>query len=114
RGQRLELAQVLAVQRIGAADGEGHAVQRDRVALRHLVEDVEGAAARVHEVLGEGLEPVHLRPGGEDVAEVDGAQAYAQAEVRKVPAIAHRLRGAIRETAFPSPYVGRDGVGVDE
>jgi hypothetical protein len=86
-GQRLELAQVLAVEGIGAADGHRHPVQHDRVTLRDLVEHVERPSAGVEEVLGEDLEPVHLGPVLQDVAEVDAPQADADAEIRKVEKI---------------------------
>ena len=88
-GQRLQLAQVLEVQGIGAADRHRNAVEGHRVALRHLVQDVEGTAARVHEVFGEHLEPVHFRALAQDRPEVDGAQADADPQVRKSPAVAH-------------------------
>jgi hypothetical protein len=85
--QRLELLQVAAVEGIRAADRHRHAVQHDRIALGHAVEDPERPALRVHEVLGEDLEPVDLRPLLQDVAEVHGPQADADAEVRKVEAV---------------------------
>ena len=59
-GQVLELLEVVEVEGVGAADGEGDAVHDDGVAFGHLFEDVAGPAAGVHEVLGDGLEPVHL------------------------------------------------------
>jgi len=55
--------------------------ETQRVALGDLFEDVARPAAGVHEVFGDDLEPVHGRPLVEDVGEVDGAQADAQAEV---------------------------------
>ena len=87
RGEGLQLAQVLPVQRVGAADGHRDAVQRHRVALGDLVEDPQRAAPGVHEVLRQDLEPVDGRAPGEDVAEVDRAQADADAEVGEIPAI---------------------------
>src|SRR5262249_14391500 len=58
------------------------------------------------------LEPVHPRPLLEDVAEVDGPQADADAEVGEVPAIAQarslpsgamRTRRGRRESLLPLP-----------
>src|SRR5205085_10146538 len=56
-------------------------VQDDRVALRDLLEHVAGPPLRVHEVLADDLEPVHLGLVLEDVVEVDRAEADAEAEV---------------------------------
>jgi hypothetical protein len=64
-------------------------VQHDRVALGDAVEDPERPAAGVQEVLGDHLEPVHLGPLPEDVAEMDGPEADADAEIGKVEAITH-------------------------
>src|SRR6185295_9076197 len=80
-------------------------VERDRVALGDLVEDPQGMAPRVHEVLGEDLEPVHGRAPGQDVAEMDGPQAHSNAEVGKIPAI-HGNSGRSRRDGGPFPFTG--------
>ena len=62
-GQRLQLAQVLAVEGIGAADGHRHAVQRRPDSARRPGRARRaGRPAGVHEVLGEDLEPVDRGP----------------------------------------------------
>ena len=54
----LEAAQVILVQRLDAADAEGHAVLHDAVALEHGVEVVERLAAFDHEIFADDLEEV--------------------------------------------------------
>src|SRR5262249_7594075 len=59
-------SQVGAVQRIGPADGQGHAVEHEGSLLRELLENVERASTRVEEVLRDRLEEVdfgRLRAG---------------------------------------------------
>ena len=59
--QLFELFQVVEVERVGAADRQRDAVHDDGVALGDLLQDVARPAARVHEVLGDDLEPIHCR-----------------------------------------------------
>src|SRR6185295_17722361 len=87
----LEILQVRKVEGVRAADGQGDSVERHRVALHHLVEHVQGPTAGIEEVLGQDLEPVDGWMLGEDVAEVDGAEAYPDPEVRQIPAVGHWL-----------------------
>jgi hypothetical protein len=87
RGKRLQLAQVLEVERIRAADRERHAVHHDRVALGDAVEHLHRTPTRVHEVLGHDLEPVDRRPVLEHVSEVLRAQAEPEPEVGQTEAV---------------------------
>ena len=52
-----------------------------RITLRDLLQDVARTPARVHEVLGDDLEPVDRRVVFEDVIEVDRAQPYAKSQM---------------------------------
>ena len=85
--ERLQLGEIGAIERVGAADRERHAVHRDRVALGHAIEEVQGPPLRLHVVLAEDLEPVDGGGVLEDVCIVHGPQPQADAEVRKREAI---------------------------
>ena len=58
-------------------------MHHDRIALGDLLQHVPRAALRVHEVLGDDLEPVDRRAVLEDVGVVDRPQADAEAEMRQ-------------------------------
>jgi len=62
--ERLQLSQVLAIERRAAADRERHAVQRERIALADPREMVQWRAAGNQVVLGQRLEPVDRRACG--------------------------------------------------
>ena len=49
-----------------------------------LADDGARAPARIHEILGDRLEPVDRRPLGQDLLEMDAAQPEAEAEARQV------------------------------
>ena len=67
--ERRSVAQVRAIERIGAADRHRDAVQHDRIALRGCARGAcSGAAARDEIVLGDHLEPVDARSAGQDLA----------------------------------------------
>ena len=85
--ERFQFAEVIEIERIGAADRQRNAVQHDRILLRDFLEHIARTAARVHEVFGERLEPIDVGLRAEDVAEMNGAQPHADAEVREVESI---------------------------
>ncbi len=79
-GERLHLAQVVAVERIGAADRHRDAVHHQRVALAHAHQVAERLAARHQVVLGEHLEPVDARGLRENGLVVIDPQAESETE----------------------------------
>src|ERR1017187_369050 len=88
-GKRLDLFQVAEVERVDPPDRHRDAVEDDGVALGDAVEDVTGPAARVEEVLGDGLEKVHVRLLRKDVPEVDRAEPDPHAEVGQSEPVSH-------------------------
>ena len=92
-------------------DGAGRSTARTGIGMfDHLVEHVHGAAARLHEVLGEHLEPVHRRPLAQDVAEMDGAQADATYfNSTSNHAIAWRIDGSEFGDTASAIYVAYNG-----
>src|SRR5581483_5674064 len=79
-GERADAAEVVDVERVGAADRQRHPVQRDREVASHALEDRERAPARRHEVLGERLEPVDPRAALRDLVEVTRPEPDAASE----------------------------------
>ncbi len=80
-GQRLDLAQIVLVERVGAADRQGHAVHDHGIVGADAVEPFQRAPAVDQIVLGEDLQPVERRTGRRDLLVVRGAQAEAEAGV---------------------------------
>jgi hypothetical protein len=78
--ERLQLSQVLAVERRAAADRERHAVHRERISLADPREMVQRPAAGDEVVLGQHLEPVDRRACGEDGLVMRDTQAESEAE----------------------------------
>ena len=81
--ERLEPGEIIHVERIGASDRQRDAVKHDRIMLGDLADDGARAAARIHEILGDRLEPVDRRTLGEDMVEMDASEAETEAEARQ-------------------------------
>jgi hypothetical protein len=60
-GQRFQLAQVVEIQGVGAANRQRNAVHHDRISLGQLVQNVPGSSAGIHEVLKDDLKPIDGR-----------------------------------------------------
>ena len=104
--ERPDVIEVLDVQRVHRADGQGYAVEHQRPVPAHGLQNRPGTSTDVQEVLGDDLEPVGPPALLEQVGEVLGAQADAVAEegnhcpeVRK----AHRSRGRAVGKRAPAP-----------
>ena len=74
--QAAQTQQVIRIQPMGGSNGQRNAVQRDRIARTHLVQDAPWPSARNHEILGNHLDKVHRHGGFEKV----GVMRFAQAE----------------------------------
>jgi len=87
-------------------------VHDDAIALGDLFKDVPRPALRVHEVLGNDLEPIDLGLLVEDVREMHGAQADAKAEIgvseTRCDQVSSRTTGFRLHIRPWSPYLGRD------
>ena len=111
-GQSFELGQVGKIQGVGAADRQRYAVHHDRIALGDLGQDAARPALRIHEVLGDRLEPIDRRMVLQNVAEVDRPQTDAQSQIRKpktrqahdMPA---RRRGVRKKEVPGQPIIAR-------
>ncbi len=106
--QRLELAQVLPVEGLGAPDGERDPVLHDGEAVERAAQVVEGQAARGHEVLADDLEPVDACALTliEDLGVVLDAQADTDPQVRGAEARRAGLGGGER---LPGVHAERKG-----
>src|SRR3989338_8852102 len=82
--ERFEAGEILSIEWIGRPDGERHAVQGHGIAGAHLLEDPAGPPAGIHEVLRDGLEPVHPRPLPQDDLVVLAAQTHTATQYRPV------------------------------
>jgi hypothetical protein len=80
RGERRQLAQVLAIERVAAANRERHAVQRDRMGCADALEVMQRTAARDEIILGDRLEPVDAWSPRQDRRVMVGPESEAKAE----------------------------------
>jgi len=78
--ERLELAQILAIERCAAADRQRYAVHRERIALADTHQIVQRPATGHQVILGQHLEPVDRGAGCEDRLIVRDAQSQSEAE----------------------------------
>ena len=83
-GEGFQAFEIGPVERRGGGDGHRHAMHHQRVAFLHAVEHVAGAAAGLHVVLGDDLEPVdgRGRVGLENFGVMLGPEAKAEAKER--------------------------------
>ena len=105
-GKLFQFAQIPAVQRVGAADGQRHAVHDHGVAFADAIQVVQRLAAGDHVVFAQDLEPVHRRPFVDDGLVVVGAQAQPITQwwrTKVAVGVSHDLR---------RPCGARDGAGT--
>ncbi len=79
--QRLEAAEMTAVERLGAPQGQSDAMKAHRIVAPQLEEPVQRRCLG-HVVLGMHLEEGEFGPGGRDLRHMRRAQAYANAAPR--------------------------------
>src|SRR5580693_6390432 len=82
----LQLAQVVAANRIGRANRHRDAMHHKRIACANAVEDFEWTPARDHEVFRKNLEPVDFRMTIENMQVVVASEPDAEAEKWKIAA----------------------------
>jgi hypothetical protein len=75
RDQRLQLSQVIFVQRLGRAEIHGHAMLHHAIPFEDLIKHRERPPAIDHEILGDDLEPINHRLGFKDVLIVRDSEA---------------------------------------
>ena len=84
-GERFDLAQVIQIQGVGAADRQGHTVHGHGVILANAVEHRQWFAAFAQKVVGDDFQPVQRLAFAHKVGVVGGAQAQPEAGLVVAP-----------------------------
>ena len=91
-GERLEVAEIVLVERRRRGDRQRHAVHDDRIARADAVQHLERLPAGHHVVLGDDLEPVDRRIAFEDIGVVLRPETQAEAEIGRLALWSGRWR----------------------